>query len=54
LVVEQALSIARGSAQPHVKSLLPSTTAIAFMGTPYLGSNKADWARPIKHLANDE
>ncbi|KAF1844989.1 uncharacterized protein K460DRAFT_354850 [Cucurbitaria berberidis CBS 394.84] len=52
LVVEQALLIARGTSQPHVKSLLPSTVGIAFMGTPHLGSNKADWASPITRLSN--
>ncbi|CAN9242410.1 unnamed protein product, partial [Alternaria alternata] len=52
LVVEQALLISRGTSQPHVKSLLPSTAAIAFMGTPHLGSRKADWAAPLTALLN--
>jgi pimeloyl-ACP methyl ester carboxylesterase len=52
LVVEQALLIARGSSQPHVKALLPSTIAIAFMGTPHLGSRKADWAGPLTQMSN--
>ncbi|KAF2488673.1 hypothetical protein BU16DRAFT_520428 [Lophium mytilinum] len=52
LVVEQAMLIARGSSQLYVKSLLPSTIAIAFIGTPHLGSSKADWARPITRLSN--
>lgn len=52
LVVEQALLIARGSSQPHVKLLLPSTVAIAFMGTPHAGSPKADLASPLTALSN--
>jgi hypothetical protein len=50
--VEQALLISRGTSQPHVKSLLPSTVAIASMGTPHLGSRKADWAAPLTALSN--
>jgi hypothetical protein len=52
LVVEQALLISRGTSQLHVKTLLSSTAAIAFMGTPHLGSRKADWAEPITRLSN--
>ncbi|EUC44643.1 hypothetical protein COCMIDRAFT_27072 [Bipolaris oryzae ATCC 44560] len=52
LVVEQALLIARGSSEPHVKPLLHNTVAIAFMGTPHLGSRKADWAHSITRLSN--
>lgn len=51
LVVEQALLISRGSAQQHVKDLLESTIAIAFMGTPHLGARKADWAGPVLQLS---
>lgn len=50
--MEQALLISRGTSQPHVKSLLPSTAAIAFMGTPHLGSRKADWAARLTALSN--
>ena len=50
--MEQALLISRGSSQRHVKELLESTIATAFMGTPHLGSSKADWAGSITHLSN--
>ncbi|KAH8683389.1 Alpha/Beta hydrolase protein [Tricladium varicosporioides] len=52
LVVEQALLVSRGSAQQHTKDLLESTVAIAFMGTPHLGSNLANWGHPISKLSN--
>lgn len=42
--------IARGSAQDHLKSLLESTFAIAFMGTPHMGSTKAEWAGILSRL----
>lgn len=48
----QALLVSRGSAQQHVKDLLESTVAIAFMGTPHLGSNLASWGHPILKLSN--
>lgn len=41
-MVEQALLIARGSSQLHVKLLLHKTIAIVFMETPHAGSPKAD------------
>ncbi|RAO73451.1 uncharacterized protein BHQ10_009463 [Talaromyces amestolkiae] len=49
---DSALLVSRGSAQQHVKDLLESTVAIAFMGTPHLGSNIADWGHPISKLSN--
>ncbi|PSN64914.1 hypothetical protein BS50DRAFT_677808 [Corynespora cassiicola Philippines] len=52
LVVEQAILIARGSSQAHVKSLLDATVAIAFMGTPHLGSKKAEWGKQIARFAS--
>jgi hypothetical protein len=52
LVVEQALLLSRGSSQQHVKQLVESTIAIAFMGTPHLGSGVANLARPLTHLSN--
>ena len=52
LVVEQALLISRGSAQKHVKDLLESTVAIAFMGTPHMGSSKANLAGPLTRLTS--
>ncbi|KAH7073935.1 Alpha/Beta hydrolase protein [Paraphoma chrysanthemicola] len=52
LVVEQALLIARGSSEAHVKAFLPATAAIVFMGTPHMGSSKADWATPLTKLLN--
>ena len=52
LVVEQALLISRGTSQLHVKTLLSSTFAIAFMGTPHLGSRKADWAASLTRLSS--
>ena len=51
-MVEQALLISRGTSQMHVKALLQSVKAIAFMGTPHLGAGQAEWARPITHLSN--
>ena len=52
LVVEQALLISRGAAQQHLKQILTFTTAIAFMGTPHIGSTIADWATPLTRLGN--
>jgi len=49
--VEQALLIARGAAQQHLKDILGSTAAIAFMGTPHCGSTYADWATPLTRLS---
>ncbi|KAJ5734976.1 uncharacterized protein N7483_000101 [Penicillium malachiteum] len=51
LVVEQALLISRGSSELHVKDLLESTTAMAFMGTPHAGSDKASLVVPLTHLS---
>ncbi|KAF1811247.1 hypothetical protein P152DRAFT_474853 [Eremomyces bilateralis CBS 781.70] len=48
----QALLVSRGSAEQHAKDLLESTVAIAFMGTPHLGSNLANWGHPISKLSN--
>jgi len=48
----QALLIARGAAQDHLKSLLESTFAIAFMGTPHMGSVKAEWASILSRLSS--
>ncbi|KAJ5863192.1 hypothetical protein N7455_007260 [Penicillium solitum] len=52
LVTEQALLISRGSAQKYYKDVFESTAAIAFIGTPHLGSDKAAWALPLTRLAN--
>lgn len=51
-MTEQALLISRGAAQQYYKDVFESTVAIAFMGTPHLGSNKAAWAVPLTRLAN--
>lgn len=48
----KSLLISRGAAQQHFKDLLNSTVAIAFMGTPHMGANKANWASPITRLSN--
>lgn len=48
----QALLIARGSAQSHLKMLLKSTSPITFMGTPHMGSAKAEVARILAQLTN--
>lgn len=48
----QALLVSRGSAQQHAKDLLESTVAIAFIGTPHLGANLANWGHPISKLSN--
>lgn len=50
--LRQALLVSRGSAQQHTKDLLENTIAIAFMGTPHLGSNLANWESPISKLLN--
>lgn len=47
----QALLVSRGSAQQHVKNLLGSTVAIAFMGTPHLKANLANWGYLISKLS---
>jgi protein SERAC1 len=44
--------IARGAAQDHLKSLLESTFAIAFMGTPHMGSTKPEWAGILSRLSS--
>lgn len=51
-MTEQALLISRGTAQQYYKDVLDSTVAIAFLGTPHLGSNKAAWVLPLTRLAN--
>jgi protein SERAC1 len=51
-VVEQALLIARGAAEQHLKDILGSAAAIAFIGTPHCGSTGADWATPLTRLSN--
>jgi hypothetical protein len=51
-MTRQALLVSRGSAQQHAKDLLESTVAIAFMGTPHLGANLANWGHPISKLSN--
>lgn len=48
----QALLISRGSAQQHLKDVLESTEAIAFLGTPHAGSAKADWDTSLTRLSN--
>ena len=44
--------IARGEAQDYLKSVLESTFAIAFMGTPHVGSAKAEWADILARLSS--
>lgn len=44
--------VARGAAQQYLKNILESTVAIAFMGTPHVGSTKAEWATPLTRLSN--
>jgi protein SERAC1 len=44
--------ISRGAAQQHLKDILESTAAIAFMGTPHFGSNKADWGMPMARFSS--
>lgn len=48
----QALLIARGAPHHYLKSLLESTIAIAFIGTPHVGSTKAGWASILTQLTN--
>jgi len=48
----QTILVSRGSAQQHVKDLLESTVAIAFMGTPHLGASLANLGHPISKLSN--
>jgi len=52
LVCEQALLISRGSAEPHVQELLEATRAIAFLGTPHHGSQKAEWTKTLRNISN--
>lgn len=42
-MIENALSISRGSAEKHIKSIEQHTIAIAFLGTPHHGSDLAAW-----------
>lgn len=42
--VEQGLSRAEDSSEPHTKSISDCTRRIAFLGTPHQGSEKAKWA----------
>ncbi|KAJ5628167.1 hypothetical protein N7490_010395 [Penicillium lividum] len=51
LVTEQTLLCARESPHQHHKDLFKSTFAIAFMGTPHVGSAQANWATPLTRLA---
>lgn len=44
--------VARGTPEEHVKDVLESTAAIAFMGTPHAGSRGADWAAPFTRFSN--
>jgi len=44
--------VSRGAAQQHLKDVLESTAAVAFMGTPHIGSAKADWATPLTRLSD--
>lgn len=44
--------VARGAPEQHFKDVLESTIAIAFMGTPHVGSAKAEWAAPLTRLCN--
>ncbi|KAJ5752545.1 hypothetical protein N7520_009462 [Penicillium odoratum] len=45
------LLCARESPQQHHKDLFKLTFAIAFMGTPHVGSAQANWATPLTRLA---
>jgi hypothetical protein len=42
----------RGAAQDYLKSLLESTFAIAFIGTPHIGLTKAEWASILSRLCS--
>ncbi|KAI9855850.1 MAG: hypothetical protein M1813_009369 [Trichoglossum hirsutum] len=44
LVTEDAIFIASGSAEIHIRQVGTCTTAIAFLGTPHFGSDLAGWA----------
>lgn len=35
----------QNSAEPHLRQLLESTVAIAFLGTPHCGADLAHWAK---------
>ncbi|KAI9838418.1 MAG: hypothetical protein M1837_002501 [Sclerophora amabilis] len=52
LVCEQALLISRDSADAHLTDLLEATHAIAFLGTPHHGSDKAGWTKVLRNFAN--
>ncbi|KFZ17137.1 hypothetical protein V502_04730 [Pseudogymnoascus sp. VKM F-4520 (FW-2644)] len=52
LVVEQALVHSRRSSEQNLEDIFNSTAAIAFLGTPHAGSNKATWAAPVTLLSS--
>jgi hypothetical protein len=51
LVVEQALLHCRTSSDKALKSVLESTVAIAYLGTPHVGSDLVRWERTLTYLA---
>lgn len=51
LVTKDALLLSKNSPEGYLRSIFSSTKAIAFMGTPHLGSALATWAKlPTKWL----
>jgi hypothetical protein len=46
------LLVSRGAVQEHLKDVLESIVAIAFLGTPHQGASKADWLAPLTRLAS--
>lgn len=44
--------VSRGAVQEHLKDVLESTVAVAFLGTPHQGASKADWLTPLTRLAS--
>ncbi len=48
----QALLIGRGAFQEHLRDVLESTVAIAFLGTPHIGTDKARWMTALTRLSS--
>ena len=52
LVIEEALYLSWNSPDEHLRPVARSTVAIAFLGTPHHGADKAAWGRSGLRLAS--
>ena len=50
LVTEQALLVSLEPNEPRLKSIVPCTAGIVFMGTPHSGSSLAEWGYTLARL----